>query len=1328
MTPPSQAAPAGPAELPKTYDPAAVEKNVLRQYQDAKAFHAEPTDPGDPYAIVIPPPNVTAALHLGHALNNTLQDILVRHARMAGKNAVWLPGTDHAGIATQTVVDKRLQQSGQPALKDYKRLEAEGQDGRSQFIEKVQAWKDEYEARITDQLLQMGCSCDFDRQRFTMDPVCARAVREAFFQLFKDGLIYRGKRLVNWDPVTQTALADDEVEMQTVDGQFYYLKYPLVHPKRDTSEPGSMSPVSPAPSDPSQWEETGEFVTVATTRPETMLGDTAVAVNPNDPERAKHAGQFVKLPIVGRIIPIVADDYVVVPDPESDDAKASYASGYLKVTPAHDPNDYDIGQRHDLPVINVMAPDGSISKDHGWPPEENPAENNELQPFLGLSREDARKAVVRWFRERELLADQKPYRHAVGHSYRSHVPVEPYLSDQWYVRVTDDRLAGAALRAMADDQRTPDTACVWSDVHPFTNSNTSREREGAGPPPNTLKHYLITFTAYGTWLHHDARGSVDRHHNLPGEPYVPENAAYEQADQNNMAGDAVTLDEAQRKAVLSAIQEVCAHRGWGLYAANVRTNHVHLVVSADASPEKVMGDCKAYATRRLREQGLSSSEERTWTRHGSTRYLNDDHSLAAARQYVVEEQGEDLGASFEHPSGAPLPHGRGSSQAPAGPSTGLTFHPPRYAKAFQTWHENIRDWCISRQLWWGHRIPVWSRHFNSFEKWIGLEETDGEKFNLHDELSDRVQSLEDSEYPERVATRYVWDSDPDRAFHLTSPEAGGFQVFVCVLNATNEAPETYERNIVELLEDAGFTQDPDVLDTWFSSALWPLSTLGWPAPEDFPKEFPDADAALQVWNPSAVLCTAREIITLWVSRMTMFNLYFRGSIPFHDVFIHAMIQDGHGQKMSKSLGNGVDPNDIIHSHGADAMRFTLTHMTTQTQDVRMPVDCVDPHTGETFAPQWTTGAGGARVMAPTQERHGKAMTTAYGVASGKAQPTDNAPLARNTSEKFDLGQRFCNKLWNALRFALGHLSDSSENDAPLASCPEALPSRWILSRLCESIRACDAALDAYRFADYASAVYDFVWRDLCDWYIEAVKPTLGRSPEQRAVLTACLDATLRLLHPIAPLITERLWVALDAARPGDPTTGRGLPGLSLPPIDAKRSGGLLIDADWPAADPAVLRDPAAEADWKLLQQTISALRESRMAHKVAPRDTPPASIRCDGPLGAVADANRDIVAALSGCEITDIGGRVERPRDAAASLLGTSELYLHGVLDPDTERKRLTKRAEELAKFTTNLDKRLSNEKYVANAPAKLVEESRAQLDAARQEAAAVQRQLDDLD
>ncbi|MEE9211642.1 MAG: class I tRNA ligase family protein, partial [Phycisphaeraceae bacterium] len=416
-------------ELAKMYRPADVEPQIAEKWLAARAFHAEPVPPqasslkpqASPYCIVIPPPNVTAALHMGHALNNTLQDILIRYHRMLGDNTMWMPGTDHAGIATQTVVEKRVLAEEGMRRTDFK---------RDEFVARIQTWKDEYEARITEQLKAMGCSCDWDRQRFTMDPVCARAVREAFFQLFKAGLIYRGKRLVNWDPVTQTALADDEVEMQEIDGHFWYLKYPL--------------------------EDGSGHVTVATTRPETMLGDTAVAVNPNDKQRAAFIGRNVRLPIVNRIVPIIADDYVVIPNPDSDDAKEKYASGFLKVTPAHDPNDWEIGQRHNLPAINVMAPDASISDQHGWEDV-----SDECKPLVGLSREDARKWIVDWFKQHDLLEEVRPYRHTIGHSYRSHVPIEPYLSDQWYVKVTDDRLAGAALCAMAEEQRGDSDGCVW---------------------------------------------------------------------------------------------------------------------------------------------------------------------------------------------------------------------------------------------------------------------------------------------------------------------------------------------------------------------------------------------------------------------------------------------------------------------------------------------------------------------------------------------------------------------------------------------------------------------------------------------------------------------------------------------------------------------------------------------------------------------------------------------------------------------------------------------------------------------------------------------------
>jgi valyl-tRNA synthetase len=866
-------------QLSKTYEPASIELEALRAWNDEKLFHAEPDAPGKPYSIVIPPPNVTGALHLGHALNNTLQDILTRWHRMLGDNAVWLPGTDHASIATQTVVEKRVLAEEGKRRTDF---------SREAFIAKVQAWKDEYEARITEQLKRLGCSCDFDRQAFTMDEPRARAVREAFFQLFKDGLIYRGKRLVNWDPATQTALADDEVEMEEIDGHFYYLKYPL------DGEPASAGGSA--------------YVTVATTRPETMLGDTAVAINPKDPRAAALRGKKVRLPIVDRIIPIIEDDYVVLPNPESDDAKARYATGFLKVTPAHDPNDYDLGRKHNLPMINVMAPDGTISDQHGW------SDVGDAEFVLGLDRYEAREAIVEWFRTNKLLEDVKPYKHTVGHSYRSHVAIEPYLSDQWYLKVTDDRLAGAALRAMSADQR--------------ENQSSTPCTQGEG-----------------------------------------------------------------------------------------------------------------------RGEGSSSAEKGT---------LSPSLSLGTGR-------------------GGNAWQGK------------LRFYPSRYAKTFQSWHENIRDWCISRQLWWGHRIPVWRLPEGRLADRLTSEEFATALATLNQwALRGRIAMAHRAEAPDARAADIA-----DRALPFA---------FACVRDPG-------DREVIEKLEMLGAQQDPDVLDTWFSSGLWPMSTLCWPDES----QISNLKSALNTWNPTSVLCTAREIITLWVSRMVMFNLYFLDRLPFYDVFIHAMIQDGEGRKMSKSLGNGVDPLDIIESHGADAMRFTLAHMTTQTQDVRMPVE--------------------------KDSRSGK-----------------------NTSPKFDIGRNFCNKLWNAARFALMNLEGEARSHEGTEARREefSLFDRWILSRLGATIDEVNEALKSYRFDAYAKACYDFFWRDLCDWYVEAIKPAMKdpeRAGQTSTVLAAALDGALRIMHPVLPFITETIFWKLNEVR-----KSRTIPGI----IELNESNRL-INASWPRA-------------------------------------------------------------------------------------------------------------------------------------------------------------------
>ena len=1021
---------ASPAtELPKAYVPADAEGAVRARWDATRCFHADPRAAGDMYAIFIPPPNVTAALHLGHAFNNSLQDLLTRYHRMKGCNTLWMPGTDHAGIATQTVVEKRL------LLQGKKRTDFT----REAFVEKVQEWKDEYEATILGQLKSMGCSCDFDRTRFTMDDTCATAGRHAFFTLFKDGLVYRGKRLVNWDPVTQTALADDEVEMEEVDGSFWYLKYPLA--------------------------DGSGHVTVATTRPETMLGDTAVAVNPKDPRAAALRGKKLRLPIVGREIPVVEDDYVVMPasmggDPA--DPKAQFATGFLKVTPAHDPNDWDIGQRHGVAAINIMAPDGSISDRHGWM-DVSP----EAKQFVGLSREDARKKIVAWFKQNNLLEDVKPYRHSVGHSYRSHVPVEPYLSDQWYVRVTDDRLRGTALRSMAKDQ---------------------------------------------------VEGSLEA----------------SVANGPRMAGD-----------------------------------------------------------------------------------------------------GE------------------------------LRFYPARYAKNFQMWHENIRDWCISRQLWWGHRIPVWTKR--------------GEASMLASHLG-ALASLDSSRAVIRAA-RVV--DGAEVAISALPAAAGEHDLHVCLLDDANGA----------MLESHGFRRDPDVLDTWFSSALWPLSTLGWPDPS----RWPDMAGLLDRYNPSSVLCTAREIITLWVSRMVMFNRYFLGRLPFKHVFIHAMIQDGHGQKMSKSLGNGVDPRDIIHSHGSDAMRFTLVSMATNTQDVRLPVDMVCPHTGETFTPKWITTSAGytvADAIQPSPKDAAKKMVSGFGAATGVATPTAEIPLARNTSSRFDLGRNFANKLWNATRFALSNLAQAAPDSKRE---PLTLLDRWMLARLEHASRAYDAAVADYEFHRVAEVVYDLVWRDFCDWYLEGVKPTIRTNATQQAILAASLDAILRMLHPICPFVTETLWPSVQGLGKGP------VDGVALPP------NAICATAAWPTFD-ARLRDDRALVEFARIQSLVDAVRKVRGERQVSPKRRI-TLLASDSVLGLIASSG-GVVESLAG--IDKVGpSPSERPAAAVAMPFEGSEVLLDGLVDAvdaGAEKARLTKLIADREKQAAGMRAKLGNEAYIAKAPPALVEETRQKL------------------
>ena len=1217
-------------QLDKVYDPQRVEKQVNALWGSRPYFHPDASggDAGT-YTIVIPPPNVTAALHLGHALNNTLQDVLIRFRRMQQRRTLWMPGTDHAGIATQTVVEKRILAEEGKRRTDF---------DRDEFVARVQAWKDEYEATIIGQLKAMGCSCDWARTRFTMDEVCAKAVRANFFNLFRDGLIYRGKRLVNWDPATQTVLADDEVEHETVRGHFWYLRYPLVEPveipcsegvpplrpdrgegilpahqsdestiqrrqghhlphwtksgatyavnfrladslpasvldawrqerkeilaaarqqdrplttheemeldrlystriaafldsghgachlakpeiasmvqdalrhfdgqrydliawcimpnhvhvmvrpleghnlagilhswksftakqaNQQLGETGSFWqeesydhlirdeddfhyqltyllqnpekagladwPWMTCKTQDSQQEDHGQdargkqgrdalatigYVTVATTRPETMLGDTAVAMNPADPRAKYLVGKQIRLPIVGRIIPIIADEHVVLPNPESEDEKARFSTGFLKVTPAHDPDDWAIGQRHNLPVINIMAPDGSISDKHGWADATEPEARN----LLGMDRFEAREAIVEWFRQENLLEEIREYTHEVGHSYRSHVPIEPYLSDQWYI------------------------------------------------------------------------------------------------------------------AVKKPIDHLAAKFGSGLI-------------------------------------------------EGTDVPVNSLAGLALK----------------------PLLDGR------------LRFIPERYARTYQTWLENLRDWPISRQLWWGHRIPVWSK--------AGRDVT-------------VPQSL----------------SDADEAIRIIAAESDEGPVrFACVAPGREDTESR--------LEADGWRRDDDVLDTWFSSALWPFSTLGWP----------DQTAEMKTFYPGDVLCTAREIITLWVSRMVMMGQYCAGDIPFRDVYIHAMIQDGEGRKMSKSLGNGIDPLIAIDSHGADAMRFTLASMTTDTQDIRMPV-------------------------APMTLPDGRQV---------------------NTSPKFDIGRNFCNKLWNASRFAMMNL----EGFAPASFGVSDLDviSTWILSRLATTEAEVTASLEAFKFSEPLAQLYRFFWNDFCDWYLEWVKFSMrdeARRPMAQNVLAFVLDRTLRLLHPFVPFITEGIYQKLNEVAPA----------RSLGSIATNDGADALTISRWPAGI-GHLAHPDVEEQIRVVQEAIRAIRDIRNKYNKS-SEVLTASANAPKATADVLNANADLICQLANLDSFGAAEGAAKPNNAATTIVEGTQLYVHNVIDPVAERARLDKQKQEIQQAKKAVESKLANENFVTRAKPEVVAQARERLAQFQEQLQAVEAHLAEL-
>ena len=862
--------------LNKGYEPHDVEKRWYDFWEKELLFAAneEKTDQKC-YSIVIPPPNVTGVLHMGHALNNTLQDILCRYRRLRGDNVLWMPGTDHAGIATQNVVEKKLAEEGMDRH----------QVGREKFIEAVWEWRSEYGNAIINQLKRLGASCDWERERFTMDEGLSRAVRKVFVNLYHEGLIYRGNYIINWCHRCHTALADLEVEHEAHEGHLYHIRYPFT-------------------------DGTGGVV-VATTRPETMLGDTAVAVNPNDERYQGIESLQVILPLMNRTIPIIKDKYVDM----------SFGTGALKITPAHDPNDFEIGNHHNLERIKVIGDDGRMTSEAG--------------KFKGLDRFECRKAVVNALKEEGLLEKIEPYQHSIGHCYRCKTIIEPNLSKQWFIRTKP--LAKKAIDAV---------------------------------------------------------------------------------------------------------------------------------------------------------------------KNGDTKII-----------------------------------------------------PEIWTKTYFEWMNNIRDWCISRQIWWGHQIPAWTCE--------GCQEI--------------IVALEPP---------------------ATCPACGG-------------------TNLV---------QDTDVLDTWFSSALWPFSTMGWP----------DQTQLLKLFYPTSVLVTGFDILFFWVARMMMMGIHFMGEVPFKDVYVHALVRDEAGKKMSKSTGNVIDPLIIIDRYGTDAFRFTLAAFAAQGRDVKM-------------------------------------------------------------SEKRVEGYRnFINKIWNAARFALTHINKSYNNITPQSL---SLVDRWILSRLYRVSGKVSEALENYRFNDAAGAIYNFVWHEFCDWYLEAVKPALyGKEGENRqqatlGVLWRVLHDTLILLHPFIPFITEEIW--------------HKLPGTQ----------GSIMKAAFPLYadnDHGIQRDEEAESDMGLISGIITGIRNIRGEMNISPSLSLAVSAQStDESTMKTIQQHRDMIINLARLNSLSVGNAVERPKSAATVVVDDATIFvsLEGIVDFAKEIERLEKEINKLTNESAAVSKKLNNEDFLTKAPVEVVAKVKAKHD-----------------
>ena len=854
--------------IPKVYDPASVEKKWYEYWEKNGYFHAEVEKDKEAFSIVIPPPNITGQLHMGHALDNTLQDILIRWHRMLGHNTLWMPGYDHAGLATQIKVEEVLKKEEGKTRYDL---------GREEFLKRVWAWKEQYGDHIINQLKCLGVSCDWERKRFTMDEGCSEAVREVFVSLYEKGLIYQGSRITNWCVNCNTALSDIEVEHEDEAGHLWHIRYPVV-------------------------EEEGTYLTIATTRPETMLGDTAVAVNPEDKRYGHLVGKTLRLPLTDRIIPIIADSYVDL----------EFGTGAVKITPAHDPNDFEMGMRHNLESIVVIGMDGHMTAEAG--------------KYAGQERYECRKNLVRELDEQGFLVKVEDHNHAVGHCQRCRTVVEPLVSKQWFVKMAP--LVQAAVDCVED---------------------------------------------------------------------------------------------------------------------------------------------------------------------GRTQFV-----------------------------------------------------PERFTKTYTGWMDNIRDWCISRQIWWGHRIPVW----------------------YCDDCGEVIASRTDI---------------------TVCPKCGG-----------------------------KLRQDEDALDTWFSSALWPFSTMGWPKKTELLEQF----------YPTSVLVTGYDIIFFWVARMLIMGMEFMKEIPFEKVFIHGLVRDNQGRKMSKSLGNGIDPLEVIDKYGADTLRFMLITGNTPGNDMRF---------------YW---------------------------------------------ERVDATRNFANKIWNASRFVLMNM-EGYDTKAKLA--PYTLADKWILSRLAHTEKEVTDLLGRFELGEAGRLVYEFIWGEFCDWYIELAKPRLynKENAEERAtaqhVICEVLSSSMKLLHPYMPFITEEIWQCMP------------------------HEGDSIMVAAWPESDEQLF-NAEAEAAMNAIMEAIKAIRNMRAEVNVAPGKKVPAILLVADELQPVVADNQSyikLMASVDELSILPAGG--DKPENAMAAVTKGIEVYLplKGLIDVEKETQRLNKELDGMTKEIGRIEGKLNNAGFLAKAPAEVVEKEK---------------------